>query len=219
MLTKQRSTTTLPYLIAIAGPSCAGKTRLAMWLCGTLQATHFGLDAYYFDLSTYTYQQRTQFNFDEPAALESALLIEQVRQLAQGKPIERPIYDFATHNRTGRTEHMAPAAYVVIEGLFALHWPEIRELCGTRVFVEAPDNVCLSRRQYRDVRERGRTEASVARQFRETVQPMAALHVWPTRAFADVIINGEQPTEESAQAVLQHLHSVQGRRSSLVGDH
>jgi uridine kinase len=210
------STATNPYLIAIAGPSCAGKTRLALALCDTLTATHFGLDAYYHDLSNLTFEQRCHFNFDEPAALESGLLIEQVGRLAQGEAIERPIYDFSTHNRTGQTERIVPAAYVIIEGLFALYWAEIRELCGTKVFVDARDGICLARRQYRDVRERGRSEESVAQQFQQTVRPMADLHVRPTRAFADVIVNGEEPIEQSAEAVLRHVQAVQERRTSLV---
>ncbi len=194
-----------PYLIGIAGPSCAGKTELAKHLAAALAATRISLDAYYRELDHLTLAERARFNFDEPAALDRDLLAAQVRALAEGAAIALPIYDFATHARTARTEHIVPAEFVIIEGLFALYWEDLRALLGTRVFVEAPDTVCLERRLLRDVRERGRTPESVQRQFRETVQPMAAWHVRPTRAFADVIVSGLEPITASAEAVLRHV--------------
>lgn len=196
---------TNPYLIGIAGPSCAGKSELAKHLARALPATAIGLDAYYRDLNHLSLAERAQFNFDEPAALDHGLLITQVETLASGEPINQPIYDFSTHSRTTRTEHIAPAEFVIVEGLFALYWKELRHLYGTMAFVEAPDEVCLERRELRDVRERGRTPESVLRQFTETVQPMAALYVRPTRDFADVVVSGLNPIATSCDAVLQHI--------------
>ncbi len=194
-----------PYIVGIAGPSCAGKTELAKRVAETLSATTISLDAYYRELNHLTLAERARFNFDEPAALDHDLLIAQLDTLAAGRPIDLPVYDFATHSRTPRTEHIAPAEFIIIEGLFALYWRELRHLYGTKVFVEAPDATCLERRQLRDVRERGRTPESVLRQFTETVQPMAALHVRPTAAFADVLVSGLQPIGISAGAVLEHV--------------
>ncbi len=194
-----------PYIIGIAGPSCAGKTELARRVAAALSATTISLDAYYRELNHLMLAERARFNFDEPAALDHDLLIAQIDTLAAGSPIELPVYDFATHSRTARTEHIVPAEFIIIEGLFALYWRELRQLYGTKVFVEAPDATCLERRQLRDVRERGRTPESVLRQFSETVQPMAALHVRPTAAFADVLVSGLQPIGISAAAVLEHV--------------
>ncbi len=194
-----------PYIIGIAGPSCAGKTELARLLAAELGATTISLDAYYRELNHLTLPERARFNFDEPAALDHDLLIAQIETLADGQAIHLPVYDFATHARTAQTEHIAPAEFIIIEGLFALYWAELRQLYGTKVFVEAPDATCLERRQVRDVRERGRTPESVLLQFTETVQPMAALHVRPTAAFADVCVSGLQPIASSKAAVLEHV--------------
>lgn len=199
----------IPYLISIAGPSCAGKSELAKYLAAALPATTIGLDAYYRELSHLSLEERARFNFDMPDALDRDLLAEQMHALAGGQPIDLPIYDFATHSRTSRTEHVVPTGFVIVEGLFALYWEDLRRLFGTCVFVEAPDEVCLARRQVRDVRERGRTPESVLRQFTETVQPMAALYVLPTRALADVVVSGVQPIFSSAEAVLQHVKRAQ----------
>ena len=203
-----------PYLIGIAGPSCAGKTELAKHLAGVLGATRISLDAYYRPLTHLTLAERARFNFDEPAALDHDLLITQVEALAAGRPIELPVYDFATHSRTAATEHIPAAEFIIVEGLFALYWEELRQHYGTKVFVAAPDAVCLERRQERDVRERGRTPESVLRQFTETVQPMARLHVLPTAALADVVVSGLDPIRASAAAVLLHLRKARIAASS-----
>ncbi len=202
----------VPYLIGIAGPSCAGKSELAKYLGAALPATHIGLDAYYRDLSHLPIEERARFNFDTPDALDHELLACQMQTLAGGQAIDLPVYDFATHSRTCRTELIAPGDFVIVEGLFALYWEDLRRLFGTCVYVEAADDVCLARRQVRDVRERGRTPESVLRQFRETVQPMAELYVRPSRAFAHVVVSGVQPIFSSAEAVLQHV-----KRSQAAG--
>jgi len=51
----------------------------------------------------------------------------------------------------------------------------------------------------------GRTAQSVIAQFKQTVQPMAALHVRPTSKYADLILSGEQPLSRSVHAVLRHV--------------
>jgi uridine kinase len=128
-----------------------------------------------------------------------------VHALSRGETVKRPIYDFATHTRVPHGESFAASEFLIIEGLFALYWPELRELASTKVFVDAPDNVCLRRRQLRDVRERGRTAESVLTQFRQTVQPMAALHVRPTFKYADLVLSGEQALSQSVDMVLKHV--------------
>src|SRR5208283_5043387 len=169
------------YLIGIAGPSGAGKSYLAGYLAERLQAPVLALDHYYRDLSHLSFEERARSNFDEPAALEHKLLIAQVSDLHEGKTIEVPTYDFSLHTRTRDTQSFQPAQFVIIEGLFTLHWAELLRLLTTRVYVETADDVCLQRRQERDVRERGRTPESVAEQFRATVVPMAERYVRPTR--------------------------------------
>lgn len=193
------------HIIAVAGPSCAGKTELARALAYELPCSVLVLDSYYRDLVALTPSERAGVNFDAPAALDHELLLEQVRALTRGESVQRPAYDFATHTRVPRSESFAASGFLIIEGLFALYWPELRELTATKVFVDAPDDVCLRRRQLRDVAERGRTVESVTTQFKETVRPMAALHVRPTSRYAHLILSGEQRLSRSVDAVLQHV--------------
>ncbi len=193
------------HLIAIAGPSCAGKTELAKALARALPAAIVPLDAYYLDLGHLPFEERIKFNFDIPDTIEYGLFAKQIRALAAGEAVERPIYDFIAHTPSGQTERVEPGQPVIVEGLFALYWADLRPLFTTKVFVEAPDEVCLARRQLRDVRERGRTVEWVLRQYTETVRPMAERYVLPTRQFADIVVSGEAPLQFSVAAVISHI--------------
>ena len=46
-----------------------------------------------------------------------------------------PIYDFTTHSRSGKTQHVEPADVVIMEGILVLHIPEVRELFNMKIFV------------------------------------------------------------------------------------
>jgi uridine kinase len=191
-----------PYLIAVAGPSCSGKSELSKALRRRLGAPILGLDSYYRELGHLPLEERARMNFDEPAALDEELLIAQVRALAEGKAIDRPVYDFTRHTRSGGHERIEPAEFVIVEGLLALHWPELRALYNLKVYIDAGDEVCFRRRLKRDVRERGRTPESVRAQYAATVRPMAERYILPTRAWADVVVSGVEPLERSTATVL-----------------
>ena len=184
-----------PHLIGIAGPSCAGKSELAGWLAARLNAPVLNLDHYYVDMAELTIEERAKRNFDEPAALEHTLILDHARMLAAGESVRAPRYDFATHTRAHSDELIIPERYVILEGLFALLWPAVRALMQTKLFVYAPDEVCLERRVARDVIERGRTAESVRWQFETTVRPMAHLHVLPAQAHADLVLLGTDPID------------------------
>jgi uridine kinase len=196
------------HIIAIAGPSCAGKTELAKRLARSLSATILPLDAYYRDLAFLPLESRSKFNFDIPDSLDHTLLREHLTALVAGKPVQRPVYDFTIHTRSSLWETVTPGPYLILVGLFALHWDDLRPLMATKVYVDAPDDVCLARRQVRDVLERGRTAESVHKQYVETVRPMAELYVRPTRRYADVVVSGEVPLAQSTAEVLAHIRAV-----------
>jgi uridine kinase len=198
-----------PYVIAIAGPSCSGKTSVARAVAAAVPATIFSLDAYYHDLAALSLEERAAFNFDHPDSLDSQLLSQHLHDLALGKEVVRPIYDFATHTRSGRTETLVPREYLIVEGLFTLYWEAIREIYSTKVFMVADHDICLPRREARDTVERGRTPESIHKQYATTVRPMADQFINPTRQYADLILSGSAPIPESAEAVLAHVRSVE----------
>ncbi len=198
--------TQLPYLIGIAGPSGAGKSFLAEHLAQELRhAILLSIDAYYPDLGHLSHDERAKLNFDDPGILDTRLLFAQVAALSHGEPVRQPVYDFANHTRTEATQLIEPAPFVIIEGLFTLYWPELRNLLRTRVYVDTPDPIALDRRIARDVHERGRTPEYVEHQFQSSVVPMAELYVRPTAQFADVVLSGASDIREEVQAVVAHV--------------
>ena len=195
-----------PIILGIAGCSGSGKTTLARELATQLDATLFPLDLYYRDLSQFPLDARDKQNFDHPDSLESELFIAHVRDMAEGLTIQRPVYDFSTHSRVlGAFEPLTPTRYVIVEGILALHYPELREQFDFSIYVNAPNEICLNRRIYRDMRERGRTEASVRAQFHATAKPMADLYVLPSQSHATITVEGTDALDWSIEQVLRKL--------------
>jgi uridine kinase len=201
-----------PTLIGIAGCSGSGKTTLARELATQLNATLFPLDFYYRDLSQFPLDARDKRNFDHPDSLESELFIKHLRDLADDKPIQRPVYDFKTHSRVPDAfTTITPCAFVIVEGILALHYAELVPLYALSVYVDAPHDVCLTRRIRRDIRERGRSEASVREQYEAAVRPMADQFILPSRSHATLTVSGTESLDWSIEGILREL-----RRRSLL---
>ncbi len=199
------SLTSKPIMIAIAGPSGSGKTSIAREVSKALGGIIFSLDNYYLDLKDIRLDDRGDRNFDDPASLDEAMVIQHLLALAQGKTIERPIYDFTTHTRTERIEKVTPAKHIIVEGLFTLHWPEVRPAYHAKIYVDLGHAVCLPRRLRRDISERGRSVESVLKQYAQTVEPMAEKFVKPTKQYADIVLSGSEPVEENSKKVIASI--------------
>ncbi len=205
-----------PVVVGIAGCSGSGKTTLARELARELGATLFPLDLYYRDLSQFPLDSRDKQNFDHPDSLESELFIEHIRELGEGRAIQRPVYDFARHTRVmGAFETVEPAPFLIVEGILALHYQELWPLYDFSVYVDAPNKICLNRRIYRDMRERGRTEQSVRAQFEATARPMAEQYVLPSQTRATITVSGIEALDWSIERVLRGLRDGGLLRSSL----
>jgi uridine kinase len=197
-----------PVVLGIAGCSGSGKTTLAAELAHALGGIHFHLDNYYRDLGDIPYSERIKKNFDDPAMIESELLVTQVAALARGESIERPIYDFSTHTRVvGQTEHVDAGPFLVVEGLFALYYKELLPHYSLRVYVDTPDSLCFERRMKRDVEQRGRTPESIRRQYEATVRPAGIAFVRPSAINADLTIDGTDALDWKIERALAELRA------------
>src|SRR5215211_1385264 len=100
-----------PLFIAIAGGTGSGKTTLAQRIAAALPGGVVIIehDWYYRDRSHVPPNERLGLNYDEPAALDNELLARDLAALRAGEAVECPLYDFATHTRSSRTERIEPA--------------------------------------------------------------------------------------------------------------
>jgi uridine kinase len=186
--------------IALVGGSGSGKT----WLAANMQtwlgadAGHLSLDDFYRDLGHLPEAARDAVNFDDPAAIDWDALREVLECLERGEAARIPIYDFVTHTRHVATRHLAPARFVVVDGLWLLHHAWLREKFTLRVFIDCSAAERLQRRIERDVMQRGRAEDSVRRQFARHVQPMHERFVEPQRHWATHCVSSPLPKHQHA---------------------
>lgn len=183
-------------LIAIAGGSGAGKSWLAARLERLLagRVARLSLDDFYRDRSHLTPGRRARLNFDHPRAIDWPALRGALRDCRAGRRTQTPRYDFSTHTRRPEREDCEPKAVVLVEGLWLLWPPFVRRLFHARIYLDCPESLRLQRRLARDMGERGRTAASVRRQFAETVAPMHARFVAPQARRADIVLR--QPYQQ-----------------------
>jgi uridine kinase len=181
----------MSMIIGICGGTGSGKTTVANRILESVSASEVVFiqqDSYYRNLKDLPLDYRHVANFDHPDALDNDLLVNHVRRLRAGEPIELPLYDFRTHSRLAETRSVDPKPIVIVEGILIFAEARLLEQMDIKVFVDTPDDIRFIRRLRRDVAERGRTVESVIEQYLATVRPMHMQFVEPSKRHADVII-------------------------------
>ena len=177
-------------VIGIAGGTGSGKTTLMDNLVKRFgkDVTVLSHDNYYRRRDDMTMEERQNVNYDEPAALETDLMVRHLDKLRQGEAIECPVYDFTQHNRSDRTITIVPKRVIIVEGILIFEDEGLRDLMDIRIFVDTDADVRLGRRILRDVEERGRTLQSVLEQYETTVKPMHEKYVEPSKKHANLVV-------------------------------
>lgn len=194
-------------IILVGGGSSSGKTfvtRAVLNALGNDNFTRVSMDDYYKSHTNLTMEERASLNYDHPKAFDWKLMREQVRALKEDRPIDKPIYDFVTHDRLERTERVEPAKVIVLEGIMALVDEQIRNMGDIKIFINASPERRFLRRLLRDSNERGRTFESIVNQYFATVAPMYGEIVEPSKQYADIIVNNDG-VENHAVDVLASL--------------
>jgi len=164
-----------PLIIAISGGSASGKTTVVKEIVEKLKTNDISVichDDYYKDQSHLSMEERIQTNYDHPSSLDNDLFVEHLHLLMEGKSIEKPIYDFVTHNRKKETVTVSPTKVIFIEGILVLEEKRIRDCADVKIFVKSDEDIRFIRRLKRDIEERGRSMDTVVNQYLTTVKPM-----------------------------------------------
>jgi len=203
-----------PLFIGIAGASGSGKSLLASQLChlineefGTNQVKIINEDCYYRCRDGLTFAEREIVNYDHPDAFEHDLLFQHLTELAAGKSVNVPQYDYSQHNRSEEVTNFEPAKVILIEGILILHNVEVRNLLDLKIFVDVDLDVCLSRRLVRDINERGRTLESVLQQYHKTVRPMFHEFLAPGKKLADLVVPRGGKNVTAISVLQNHIRS------------
>lgn len=179
-----------PFLVAIVGGSGSGKSWFAERLEAALdgKAARLSQDDFYHDRSTIPPEERAALNFDHPNAIDWPDLEHAVQELRAGRSAQLPSYDFKTHCRGACFRELSPKPIILMEGLWLLRQRPLRDWFDLKIFIECPASTRLRRRIERDLLARGRSRASVEKQFYGTVEPMHREFVSPQKRWADVVL-------------------------------
>lgn len=93
-------------IIGICGGSGSGKTTVTSTLVNLVGEENVSIieqDSYYKDQSHLGFEDRVKTNYDHPFAFDNKLLIQQIKDLKEGKAIENLYMIFL--NITGRKKH------------------------------------------------------------------------------------------------------------------
>ena len=198
-------------IVLIGGGSASGKTYVLRKVLEQIpedKITRISIDDYYKDFGVLPMEERVKVNYDHPKAFDWKLLNSQIKDLKEGKTIEKPIYDFTIHGRSMMTEIVEPKELIIIEGIMALVNKDLRALGDLKVYINASRERRLVRRIERDQKERGRTYDSIIEQYFSTVLPMYEEIIAPSQYYADLIINNEGYNTKSIDVLVSVLRNM-----------
>ena len=198
-------------IVLIGGGSASGKTYVLRKVLEQIpedKITRISIDDYYKDFGVLPMEERVKVNYDHPKAFDWKLLNSQIKDLKDGKTIEKPIYDFTIHGRSMMTEVVEPKELIIIEGIMALVNKDLRALGDLKVYINASRERRLVRRIERDQRERGRSYESIIEQYFSTVLPMYEEIIAPSQYYADLIINNDGGSTKSIDVLVSVLRNL-----------
>jgi uridine kinase len=178
------------FTVGLAGASGSGKSTVAKRVASRLKGHVISMETYAVEMNHLLLEGRAYLNYDAPHATDVKLLESHICEYAAGNAIEAPIYDFAEHMRlSDRKEHIPATSLLIVEGILALHFAQLRQHFDLSVYLEAPDGVCFHRRKVRDITERGRSLEFIQSQYKNNVLPAARQYALPSKRFANLVLD------------------------------
>jgi uridine kinase len=197
------------YVIGITGGSGVGKTTLIKKIYQEFPnlVSTFSLDNYYLPKSAQLVDANGEINFDLPTALNTSDMERDFNLLLAGKTVKHRQYGFNHPEAEMGFITIEPRRILVVEGIFVMHYPFLRNRLDFSVFIEVNEAMQLARRLKRDMEERNYTSEQVIYQWEYHVKPAYEEFVLPHRGDADMIINNDTGFGENIQALLRVIHA------------
>ena len=203
-----------PGIIGITGGTGSGKSTIAREICESFDKDCIAMieqDCYYKDQSNLTLDERVKTNYDHPNAFDTELLVQNLKDLIEGKSIEKPQYDFEVHNRKKETITVKPREIIIVEGILVLEDESLRDMLDIKIYVDTDADVRFIRRMVRDIKERGRTVDSVITQYLTVVKQMHEQFTENTKKYADIIIPEGGHNKVAIEVIKGNIHQILAR--------
>ena len=207
-----------PILLAIAGPTAAGKTEIVDRLRVKFEGRGQKIAAVELDnfLLDRDYREEQGIGSFGVRALHFELLKTCIKDLLAGKTVQTPRYDFinatSSHDLQSRlkpdgvpvvVEH---ADILFLEGNSPFLFPELAELVGIKVVYLTDDPVRLKRKWRRDIDYRKKYDPYYLRnRFFKEQPPMAVKNYQPQLLLCDVYVNTTEAEIWLAQPIRRLL--------------
>ena len=158
-----------PIIIGVTGGSGGGKTSVSRAILANFPNEKIAMiehDSYYKDQSHLTFEERIKTNYDHPFAFDTDLMIAQINELLEGRPVD--ISNLWLCGAYAQQQDLSSGNHkdvFIVEGILVLEDKRLRDLMDIKIFVDTDDDVRIIRRIKRDMEERGRSLDSVIEQY------------------------------------------------------
>lgn len=144
-----------PFVIAICGGSCTGKsTHFARALANLLPFSSASIEIDHLQSPQDPSELDPVYRWDHPQLYNLTQAAAIIDTLKSGLPANIPVFDFLTRTVTS-VRAIEPAPFLLVEGLYA-STPPLTERADFRLYLESPAKERLIRRIFRSRHERYR---------------------------------------------------------------
>lgn len=198
-------------IIGICGGSGSGKTTLLKRISKELKhlaPSIFSMDNYYLPIHKQVKDVNGEINFDLPSALDKNKLVQDLRDLMNGLPIEVKEYHFNAPPDKNTLITINPSKLIIVEGLFLFHYQEVRELIDFSIFMEVDPTTQLDRRLYRDQETRGYSREAILYQWDNHVLPCFQQFLLPYEHEADFRFHNDSRADDEFERLMYDLNML-----------
>jgi uridine kinase len=191
-----------PIVLAIAGPTAAGKTEIVERLREEFERQGHNIASIELDnfLTDRDYREEKGIFTQGKAAFHFELLVQSLEQITRGEKIAIPRYDFvdatSSHDLDGNLKpggvpiEIEPADIIFIEGNFPFLIEEVVHLIGIKVVYLTDDPVRLKRKWKRDIDYRKKYEPTYFRnRYFKDQFIMAEIAYRPQMELCDMVVD------------------------------
>jgi len=197
-----------PFTIGVAGGSGSGKTHFIKLLSSHFKLEEIclvSMDHYYKPIDQQQKDKNGIVNFDLPEAIERRMFEKDIIKLQKGQQVNKLEYTFNNPMANQAMLTFKPAPIIVVEGLFVQYFQEINALLDLKIFIDAEDQIKLTRRMKRDKEERGYEREDVLYRYHQHAAPVFEQLIAPLQSKADFIVHNNSDFKAAVDVVATFL--------------